>query len=191
MSPTPKKALQRNAASLGALNILVVDDNHHTRILIGQILRALGVGEIYEAGDGTEALQVMRRRIVDIVMTDFAMEPLDGVGFVELLRHSPDSPSPMIPVIMVTAYSTARRVAEARDAGVNEILVKPITTRAILDRLTRVIDHPRPFVRTSDYFGPDRRRRVIDASYEGPFRRTTDPASRRAAENSRPSSPRC
>jgi two-component system, chemotaxis family, chemotaxis protein CheY len=178
MSRTPpKKALRRTApANLGALNILVVDDNHHMRILIAQILRALGVGEVYEAGDGTEALQVMRRRIIDIVMTDYAMEPLDGVSFVELLRLSPDSPNKMIPVIMVTAYSTARRVAEARDAGVNEILVKPITTRAILDRLTRVIDRPRPFVRTADYFGPDRRRRVADASYEGPFRRATDPA---------------
>jgi CheY-like chemotaxis protein len=177
MSPTPpKKALRRGpAANLAALNILVVDDNRHMRIVIAQILRALGVGEIYEAGDGSEALQVMRRHIVDIVMTDYAMEPIDGVDFVGLLRHSPDSPNPMIPVIMVTAYSTARRVAEARDAGVNEILVKPITTRAILDRLSRVIDHPRPFVSAGDYFGPDRRRRVTDARYEGPFRRATDP----------------
>jgi len=162
--------------NLGALNILVVDDNHHMRILLRQTLRGLGVGEVLEAGDGAEGLQVMRSHPVDIVMTDYAMAPLDGADFVNLIRKSPDSANPMIPVIMVTAYSTAARVAEARDVGVNEILVKPITTRGVMDRLIRVIDYPRAFVRTDDYFGPDRRRRGSGSAHGGPFRRATDPA---------------
>ena len=145
------------------------------RVLLTEILRAIGVVHIYEAADGAEALQLMRHHQIDIVMTDLSMQPLDGIDFVRLLRNSPDSPNQMIPVIMITGHSTMRRVAEARDAGVNEFLAKPLTARGVLERIARIVEHPRPFIRTSDYFGPDRRRRA-DPAYSGPWRRSTDAA---------------
>lgn len=155
------------------LKILLVDDNHHMRVLLTEILRAIGVKQIYEANDGAEALALMRSHAIDIVMTDLSMQPMDGIDFVGLLRNSPDSPNQMCPVIMITGHSTQRRVTEARDAGVNEFLAKPLTARGVLDRIGMVIDHPRPFVRTDDYFGPDRRRRA-DPRHTGPWRRRTD-----------------
>jgi two-component system chemotaxis response regulator CheY len=155
------------------LKILLVDDNHHMRVLIGEILRAIGVHGVYEATDGAEGLTLMRHHAIDIVMTDLAMEPLDGIDFVRLLRNSPDSPSQMCPVIMITGHSTQKRVREARDAGVTEFLAKPVTARGVIDRITQVIEHPRPFIRTEDYFGPDRRRRS-DPNYAGPWRRASD-----------------
>lgn len=158
------------------LKILMVDDNHHMRILIGEILRAIGVTHLYEAGDGAEALEVLRREDIDVVMTDLAMQPLDGIDFCRLVRNSPDSPNPMIPIIMITGHSTMRRIGEARDVGANEFLAKPITARGIIHRVTEIIEHPRPFIRTEDYFGPDRRRRV-DLKYQGPRRRAADGAA--------------
>ncbi|HVM98931.1 MAG TPA: response regulator [Caulobacteraceae bacterium] len=158
---------------LDAVKILLVDDNHHMRVLLTEILRAIGVRNVFEANDGAEALQMLRNHPIDIVMTDLAMQPLDGIDFVRLLRNSQDSPNPMVPVIMITGHSTMRRVAEARDVGVTEFLSKPVTARGVIERISRVIDHPRPFVRTSEYFGPDRRRRD-DAGYPGPYRRKTD-----------------
>jgi two-component system chemotaxis response regulator CheY len=155
------------------LKILLVDDNHYMRVLLAEILRAIGVQRIYEANDGAEALQMMRDREVDVVMTDLSMEPLDGIDFVRLLRNSPDSPNQMAPVIMVTGHSTFARVNEARDAGVSEFMVKPLTARSVIERLHQAIEHPRPFVRSDDYFGPDRRRRN-DPNYAGPRRRNTD-----------------
>lgn len=159
--------------NLEQLKILLVDDNHHMRVLLTELLRAVGINKVYEAGDGAEGLQMMRSHSVDIVMTDLAMEPLDGIDFVRLLRNSSDSPNQMIPVIMVTGHLTLRRIQEARDAGVNEFVAKPITARNILERLQLIIDHPRPFVRTDDFFGPDRRRRN-DPNYAGPLRRKAD-----------------
>jgi len=156
------------------LHILLVDDNHYMRVLLGEILRAIGVREIFEANDGAEALQTMRGFPVDIVMTDLSMQPLDGIDFVRLLRNSPDSPNPMVPVVMITGHSTVARVAEARDAGVNEFLVKPLTAKGVIERISQVVENPRPFVRTGDYFGPDRRRRA-DPNFEGPWRRSGDP----------------
>jgi len=155
------------------LKILLVDDNPHMRMLLTEILRAIGVTEVFEAADGAQALQAMRLRPVDIVMTDLAMEPLDGIDFLRLLRNSADSPDPMCPVIMITGHTTQKRVAEARDAGVNEFLAKPVTARGIIDRLTRIVEHPRPYVRTDGYFGPDRRRRA-DPNHPGPWRRNSD-----------------
>jgi two-component system chemotaxis response regulator CheY len=155
------------------LKILLVDDNPHMRLLLTQILRAIEVRHIFEASDGAEGLQVMRAQNIDIVITDLTMQPLDGIDFVRLLRNSPDSPNQMAPVIMITGHSTLRRIGEARDAGVNEVLAKPITARGVLSRICEVIENPRPFVRTPDYFGPDRRRRA-DPDYHGELRRSTD-----------------
>jgi two-component system, chemotaxis family, chemotaxis protein CheY len=158
---------------LDLVKILLVDDNHHMRLLIGEILRAIGIRQTFEASDGASALETMRKNTVDIVMTDLAMQPLDGIDFVRLLRNSPDSPNPHVPVVMITGHSTLRRVSEARDVGVTEFLGKPITARGVIERITRVIDHPRAFVRSSDYFGPDRRRRT-DPDFTGPYRRQSD-----------------
>jgi len=155
------------------LKILLVDDNHHMRVLLAEILRALGVKEIHEANDGAEGLQMMRNHAVDIVMTDLSMQPLDGIDFVRLLRNSPDSPNQLAPVIMITGHSTFARVNEARDAGVNEFLAKPLTARGVVERIHQVVENARPFVRTQDYFGPDRRRRA-DPEFKGPWRRSTD-----------------
>ena len=161
---------------LDLLKILIVDDIRHTRVLLTEILRAIGIQQIYEASDGAEGLQVMRAHNIDIVLTDLAMEPLDGIDFVRLLRNSPDSPNPMVPVLMITGHSTLRRIHEARDVGVNEFMAKPMTARGVLERLQLVIDHPRPFIRSDDYFGPDRRRKS-DPDHPGPWRRAADSAS--------------
>ena len=155
------------------LKILLVDDNHHMRVLLTEVLRAIGVKQVFEAADGAEALQMLRTHPIDIVMTDLAMQPLDGIDFVRLLRNSQDSPNPMIPVIMITGHSTIRRVAEARDVGVSEFLSKPVTARGVIERINRVVENARPFVRSNDYFGPDRRRRD-DPGYPGPHRRARD-----------------
>ena len=155
------------------LKVLLVDDNHHMRVLLAEILRALGVKEIYEANDGAEGLQMMRNHAVDIVMTDLSMQPLDGIDFVRLLRNSPDSPNQLAPVIMITGHSTFARVNEARDAGVNEFLAKPLTARGVVERIHQVVENPRPYVRTESYFGPDRRRRA-DPEFKGPWRRAID-----------------
>lgn len=158
------------------LKILLVEDNQHMRILLIEMLRAIGVRHIHEASDGAEALATMRSTYIDVVLTDLTMSGLDGVEFVHLLRRSPDSPNPFCPIVMITGHSTERRVREARDAGVNEFLAKPITARGLVHRLTLLIENPRPFIRAGDYFGPDRRRRD-DPRYQGPRRRAEDAAA--------------
>lgn len=160
-------------SSLHSLNVLIVDDNQHMRAITAAILKSVGVRNLREAADGREALDLMREHPFDFAIVDFNMAPMDGIAFTRLVRTSPDSPNPYLPIIMMTGHSERSRVTEARDAGVTEFVAKPIAAKAVLDRIQAVILRPRPFVRTDSYFGPCRRRIVSDG-YGGPFRRSTD-----------------
>ena len=77
---------------------------------------------------------------------------------------------------VITGHSERWRVMEARDAGVTEFIAKPLTAKAVIDRVNAVIFRPRPFIRTPTFFGPDRRRRA-DPTYQGPWRRAADGGS--------------
>lgn len=156
------------------LHVLLVDDNANMRAIASTILKSAGIRNVHEVHDGAAGLQTLRDRPIDLAIVDFNMFPLDGVEFTRLVRNSRDSVNPYLPIIMMTGHSELARVQEARDAGVNEFVVKPITARAMLARLQAVIFHPRPFVRSDTYFGPCRRR-TADTAYKGPFRRASDP----------------
>jgi two-component system chemotaxis response regulator CheY len=155
---------------LGPLTTLVVDDNHHMCDIVRLVLTGFGVGHVHTATDVEHAFDLFRREPVDIIVTDLHMMPLSGLDLVELVRNAADSPNPFVPVIMLTAYTELSRVLEARDAGVNEIIRKPIVPIELYRKFVAVIDHPRPFVRTPGFFGPDRRR-LNDPRYKGPERR--------------------
>jgi two-component system chemotaxis response regulator CheY len=159
------------SAALEKLRFLLVDDNHHMRVIVSTILKSVGVKHIREAIDGAQGLHILREWQTDIAIVDFKMSPLDGVQFTQLVRKSPDSVDQFLPIIMLTGFAERHRVFEARDAGVTEVVVKPVTARSLLDRINTVIYHPRPFIRSPDYFGPSRRRRN-DPNYTGPFRRS-------------------
>lgn len=166
---------------LDRLKILVVDDNEHARALLIQMLRALGATRLVEASNGEEGLRALREHDIDIVLTDLVMAPVDGFAFIRALRTAPDIRRPKIPVIMISGHSTLKTISAARDAGVNEFLAKPISARGLVERLHRVVQQTRPFVRTPTYYGPDRRRRTA-APHEGPWRRATDRTQPRAVE---------
>ncbi|WP_298162986.1 response regulator [Brevundimonas sp.] len=163
-------------SALQTLNILLVDDNQHMRAITSAILQSAGIRKIREVSDGAMALDVMRDHEIDLAIVDFNMFPLDGVEFTRLVRNSPDSANPYLPIIMMTGHSEKHRVVEARDAGVTEFVVKPITAKAVFDRIQAVILRPRPFVKTDGYFGPDRRRTSAANHYQGPRRRASDVA---------------
>ena len=144
--------------NLERLRVLIVDDNHHMINIVKTILRGFGIKDYYEARDAVEAFDLVRSESIDFVIVDYQMEILDGTDFVRLVRNAEDSPNPYIPVVMLTAYSERSKVEQARDAGVTEFCCKPVTAMELYRKVASVINTPRPFVRTAQYFGPDRRR---------------------------------
>lgn len=154
-------------------SVLVVDDNPHMRTILRTLLEDAGLYQIAEAADGTQALAVLNSKPVDLVLTDMAMSPMDGIELTRRVRKDVDSPNPFMPIIMVTGHAEASLVIAARDAGVTEFLAKPLTSQNLMTRITEIMQRPRTFVRCGDYFGPDRRRRRAD-KYAGPWRRRDD-----------------
>jgi CheY-like chemotaxis protein len=167
---------------LTTLHVLVVDDNPHMRSIVVAILRGVGIGTVKEASDGADALEVMRAGVPDLVIVDLNMFPIDGLEFTQMIRTAPDSPFPFVPIIMMTGHTERTQLRAARESGVNELGAKPISAKTLLDRIVAVIDRPRPFVKTSSYTGPCRRR-GIGKEFLGPWRRKGDEKEREAQRN--------
>lgn len=155
---------------LSNLSALIIDDNFHMRQLVKTVLSALNLRNVAEAEDGASAIKVLQTFEADFVICDWAMTPIDGIDFTQLIRTSEDSPNIYLPIIMLSGHTEMNRIMIARDAGVNEFLAKPVSATNLYQRIRAIIEQPRKFVRTSNYFGPDRRRR-LDPNYIGPERR--------------------
>lgn len=158
------------SSSLAPLAFLIVDDNANMVTIVKAILKSFGATTLYEAADVAQAFQICRRHPIDVAIADYHLGFMDGVAFVRLMRTAADSPNAFLPIIMLSAYSEELRVTAARDAGATDFCVKPITAAEMFRKIMDVVDHPRDFIRSPGFFGPDRRRRD-DESYAGPERR--------------------
>ena len=158
---------------LSQLTVVIADDNLNMMAMVRGILKAFGVLNIHSFPDGKTAYEALSSAEADLAVIDWMMQPLDGIEFTEMVRLHTESPNPFLPIIMLTGYTDRLRVFRARDAGVTEFMAKPISPKSLYARISAVIDRPRPFVRAETYFGPDRRRRVID--FQGADRRETEP----------------
>lgn len=154
------------------VRFLIVDDNLHVINIVRAVLRGLGAVHVFDARTSKDALEHLRNDAIDIVILDYMLGEEDGVEFLRRLRTDPKSPTPFVPVIMLTSHTEKTRVEAARDAGANAFCSKPVTPAEIMRKVAAIIDRPQPFVRTGDYTGPDRRRR--DEDRRGPDRRKGD-----------------
>lgn len=155
------------------LRVLIIDDNQHMRRLVVAIMQAFGVRDYFEAHDAEHAWAYQRDINPDIIILDWQLPGMTGIEYARLIRNSPKSHNPFVPIIMLTGHTHIEHVRQARDAGINEFLAKPVSVKAMLARLINVIEHPRPFVRCERYFGPCRRRKAL-AAYTGQERRCAD-----------------
>lgn len=137
------------------------------------LLLTFGVGNVVTAQNGEVGFKRFCEFNPDIVIADWMMKPMDGITLTKRVRTDPLSPNPYVPVILMTGFSEKRRVFQARDAGVTEFLVKPFNARDLYRRIAQLIERPRQFVRSEDFFGPDRRRGSSE-TYTGPLRRESD-----------------
>ena len=153
--------------------ILIVDDMLPMLALTESLLRIFGFTDVHKAHSADEGFSLFCRYSPDIVLTDWLMDPYDGIELSRKIRNDPMSPNKFVPIVMMTGYSHRIRVMEARDAGVTEFLVKPFRAKDLYARIEQLIEKPRKFVDAAEFFGPDRRRRKAD-EYQGPKRREVD-----------------
>ncbi len=155
------------------LRVLIVDDQQPVRIIMRAGLEAFGFTEIYEADNGEDGLDMALRRTPDIVFIDWIMEPMDGLTFTRIVRSGRRGLNPAMAIVLVTGRTDRTHVIEARDAGVTEIVAKPISFDHLYRRIISMIEHPRELVKSKTYIGPDRRRTDI-SDPDTPKRRNSD-----------------
>ncbi len=137
-----------------SLCVLVVDDNQYMRKIIRTLLVNCGIKDIYEAADGIAALDIIRTVGPHTVILDWEMPLLSGAELVRIVRSPGVFPVPDVPIIMLSGHGERWRVVEAMRLGVNEYLVKPVSAKALYDRLVSITTQPRPAVQLGEYYGP-------------------------------------
>ena len=141
-----------------SISVLIVEDNQYMRKVIRNILVNIGVKNIHEAGDGIAGLEAIRMFAPDLVLLDWEMPLLNGAEMVRIVRSPGVFPVPDVPIIMLTGHVERWRVIEASRLGVNEFLKKPVSGKALLDRIVAILMQPRAMVQRGDYYGPEPRK---------------------------------
>lgn len=145
------------------ISVLVAEHNPYMRQTIRSILRTFNIGTIEEARSPDHAWDSYCLHKPDVVFVDWA-PGFDGMGLLQRIRRDDDSPNPFVPVIVMTSMSEKEHVLTARDLGMTEFIAKPFSPKLIYLRLHIIAEQPRSFVRTGNFFGPDRRRRLIEVN---------------------------
>lgn len=157
-------ALQKKDV-LSSLRLLVADADPHVAPVLLRTLQNMGFRRVDLVNNGQEALNYVSNHFTDLLITEWQMNPMNGLELISELRTAENSPNRTVPVIMLTARAEKKDVEQARDAGITEFVIKPFTARTVFDRIQQLVDNPRSFVVAPTYVGPERRRR--NASVEG------------------------
>ncbi len=122
-----------------AYNVLIVDDSLPMRAMVKKTIKASGfnVGQFFDAGNGKEALEVLRREWLDLVVTDYNMPDMNGLELLSQMKT--DEILKTIPVVVVTTEGSQQRVREFKEKGAADYIKKPFTPEEIRDKLSRIM----------------------------------------------------
>ncbi len=125
------------------MRVLVVDDFPTMRRILKNVLRQIDVKDTLEAQNGKEALDLLKKEEVDLILSDWLMPEMTGM---DLLRACKDDPRiSRIPFIMVTAEAQKAAVMDAIKAGVDNYITKPFTPERLKEAINKVIaKNPKP-----------------------------------------------
>jgi len=139
---------------------LVLEDTPHMAGIICGILKSTGVTRIHQARTGADALHILANYPVHVAIIDDLEPPLDGLAVIREVRTASARLPNALPVILVTTKAEKSAVFAARDAGATEVLSKPFSAAQLITRVKSVLKNPRPFIKSEEFAGPDRRRRT-------------------------------
>jgi two-component system, chemotaxis family, chemotaxis protein CheY len=118
------------------MDVLVVDDAATMRRIVKGLLRELGIKNIREAENGSTALDELRKKKADLVVSDWNMPIMNGLDLLRAIRQDNDLKS--TPVLMVTAEAKKENIIEALQAGVSNYIVKPFNAKTLEEKLSKI-----------------------------------------------------
>jgi len=138
-------------------SILILEQTQNGLDVLSQIFLGFGARACHRAMTVDEAQRIVLKTSVDLILAEPAAAGDSGLSFVRWLRRSELDPNATAPVVMVSANLSTVAIRNARDAGANFYLAKPISPKILMERITWVIRDNRQFVIADTFSGPDRR----------------------------------
>jgi len=125
---------------MSEIRTLIVDDSAVMRKIVERALRQAGLDPlvVYEAGSGTEGLDVLRARQVELIVSDINMPSMDGLEFLRQVRAQ--NLAPGVPVVMITTESSEEHVKQAIQCGAQGYIRKPFTAEQVKERVLPLLD---------------------------------------------------
>ena len=158
---------------LKRMKVLIVDPNAFMRGVVADSLRRLTVTNIQAAASAVEAFQIGRTFKPDLIFVDWDAGRMSGLEFTREIRRNTTGLQRETPIILLAGIIDHDQLMSARQTGINEFLLKPVSAQGVLSRIEEIILRPRKFIDSRNYVGPCRRRKE-DPAYAGPWRRLTD-----------------
>lgn len=121
------------------MDVLIIDDSAAIRKILQRVLRQaeVDVGEVIEAGDGSEALELLKQRQVGLILCDINMPNMDGLRFLSEVRAMPKWK--VIPIVMITTEGSRQKALEAVQLGASGYVCKPFTAEQIQEQLQGLV----------------------------------------------------
>jgi CheY-like chemotaxis protein len=129
------------------------------------MLRGFGSNKVIEVRNSVGVFHALTAQRIDLLICDAKLPLHGGLQLTKGIRSKTDNEHRTLPILMMTADSRETTIKQARDAGANMVIAKPLSPANLYDRLTWIAFNPRKFVDTPTYFGPDRRFKI--AGYPG------------------------
>jgi two-component system, chemotaxis family, chemotaxis protein CheY len=152
--------MKNSAINLRDLVILIADQNSYARRIINGILRGFGATKILEVENSTMLFHALTDQKIDFLLCDARLPPHGGLMLTRTIRRNADNENRTLPILLMSSDTSISMVKQARDAGANMVLSKPMSASSMYDRLSWIAFNPRPFIDTATYFGPDRRFKI-------------------------------
>lgn len=150
---------------------LLVDDNPQSLELLAQVLAGFRLQQLTSCLSAGEARGLIAREPFDLILIDYAMPDEDGLHLARHIRSDSSLPNQTAPIVILHSYTPAEMVIQARDAGANMIIRKPVVPSVLLSRIEWIARDTRPFIESPAYRGPDRRIRNAPLPPDTPERR--------------------
>jgi two-component system, chemotaxis family, chemotaxis protein CheY len=168
--------------NLRDLVILVADPSPYMSMLIHSMLRGFGANKVLEVRNSIGVFHVLTTHRIDLLVCDARLPLRGGLQLTRAIRSKRDSEHRTMPILIMCADSRESTIKQARDAGANMVVAKPLSPANLFDRLAWIALNPRQFIDTAAYYGPDRRFK-IEGHRGGAGRRKGDKVTEVAQEN--------
>jgi len=168
--------------NLRDLVILIADPSPYLGMLTQSMLRGFGATKVLDVRSSVGVMRTLTGEKVDILLCDGRLPPHGGLNLTLAIRRNTSNENRTVPILLMCGDTQVSTVKNARDAGANMVIAKPMSPSSLYDRLTWIAFNPRKFVDTATYFGPDRRFK-IEGYPNGIGRRAGDQAVEIAEES--------